>query len=339
MKVDFFELTTTEQIEDLLENSHHILEQYDLRGCLVESINYEYNATFAVTSAEGDKFALRVNINSPRTIANVKGEVSWVNHLQGMPGIFLPAPILNSSGSFVTQFHHQRSGRNLLCVLNTWVDGEELGDEVTLEQATQVGKLMARLHDSSIGFEIPDDAALPNFSDPMWESKDCLLDVDSPLDAYARALITLGLELVMKLTEELYSKSKPQLIHGDFHGWNMKTLEGDLYILDFDDCGFGLPVQDLSVAIYYLDTAEQVDALLAGYSQVRDIPPYSERHMQALLLHRRLMLLNYLYETQNQEHQEMGPAYLEESLRRVEKFISQADFSGCLTEVRGLSHE
>ena len=326
MREDFFELTTPEQIEDLLENSHHILEQYDLRGCLVESINYEYNATFAVTSAEGNKFALRVNMNSPRTIANLKGEISWVNHLQTTAGIHLPAPIANTSGSFITQFHHLRSGRNLLCVLNTWVGGDELGDDVTLDQATQVGKLIARLHDSSKEFEIPMDAALPNFSDPMWESKDCLLDVDSPLDADARSLINKSLESIMKITEELYTKTKPQLIHGDVHGWNMKTLEADLYILDFDDCGFGLPIQDLSVAIYYLDTDEQIHALLKGYSEVLEIPEYSERQMQALLLHRRLMLLNYLYETQNQEHQEMIPAYLLETLRRAEKFISQTEF-------------
>lgn len=326
MKVDFFELTTTEQIEDLLENSHHILEQYELRGCLVESINYEYNAVFSVTSADGNKFALRVNINSPRTIANLKGEISWVNYLQGIPEIHLPAPIANSSGSFVTEFHHQRSGRNLLCVLNSWVDGDELGDDATLDQVTDVGRLMGRLHDSSKDFEIPTDAALPNFSDPMWESKDCLLSVDSPLDAQARSLITQSLESIMKIIEELYAKSKPQLIHGDIHGWNIKTLEGDLFILDFDDCGFGLPIQDLSVAIYYLDTDEQINALLTGYSEVRETPEYSERQMQALLLHRRLMLLNYLFETKNQEHQEMIPAYLLETLRRVEKFLSQSDF-------------
>jgi len=39
-----------------------------------------------------------------------------------------------------------------------------------------------------------------------------------------------------------------------------------------------------------------------------------------------LFLLNYLFETKNQEHQEMLPAYLEKSLERVSTF---------LTDVRG----
>jgi hypothetical protein len=48
--------------------------------------------------------------------------------------------------------------------------------------------------------------------------------------------------------------------------------------------------------------------------------------MKALLLHRRLLLLNYLYETKNQEEKELLPAYLEKSLERVSTF---------LTDVRG----
>lgn len=325
--LDFFELTTSKQIEELLESSQQILEDYDLRDCQIESINYEYNATFAVTSGKGEKFALRININSPRTISNLMGEISWVNHLQTIPEIHLPTPMVNRAGSFITKFHHERSGRNLLCVLYSWVDGDDLGDDLTLDQVVQVGKLIARLHDASTSFTIPTHAALPSYSDPMWESKDCLLDANSPLELSARSQIKQSLDLIVEITKHLYSGSTPQIIHADIHGWNMKMFRGDLYILDFDDCGIGLPLQDLAVAIYYLDSTEQIAALLSGYSEIREIPQYSEWQMQALLLHRRLMLLNYLYETQNQEHQAMIPAYLSETLRRVEKFISQAGFA------------
>jgi Ser/Thr protein kinase RdoA (MazF antagonist) len=116
------------------------------------------------------------------------------------------------------------------------------------------------------------------------------------------------------------------IIHADFHGWNLMWSEDQLSIFDFDDCGFGLEAQDLAVALYYLDTPEQDAALLAGYKSVRPLPAYSDHQMKALLLQRRLMLLNYLFETKNQEHKEMLPAYLEKSLERVSTF---------LTDVRG----
>jgi Ser/Thr protein kinase RdoA (MazF antagonist) len=75
-----------------------------------------------------------------------------------------------------------------------------------------------------------------------------------------------------------------------------------------------------------LDTPEQDEALLNGYKGVRPLPTYSANAMKALLLQRRLLLLNYLFETKNQEHKEMLPAYLEKSLERVSTF---------LTDVRG----
>jgi DNA-binding transcriptional regulator WhiA len=48
--------------------------------------------------------------------------------------------------------------------------------------------------------------------------------------------------------------------------------------------------------------------------------------MKALLLQRRLLLLNYLFETKNLEHKEMLPAYLAKSIERISTF---------LTDVRG----
>jgi Ser/Thr protein kinase RdoA (MazF antagonist) len=130
----------------------------------------------------------------------------------------------------------------------------------------------------------------------------------------------------MAFTHDLYETSPVHIIHADFHGWNLMWNEDQLSIFDFDDCGFGIEAQDLAVALYYLDTPEQDQALLAGYKSVKPLPVYSENAMKALLLQRRLLLLNYLFETKNHEHKEMLPAYLEKSLERVSTF---------LTDVRG----
>ena len=83
-----------------------------------------------------------------------------------------------------------------------------------------------------------------------------------------------------------------------------------------------IEAQDIAVALYYLDTPEQEQALLAGYTSIKPLPKYSDNAMKALLLHRRLLLLNYLYETKNQEEKELLPAYLEKSLERVSTFLT-----------------
>jgi Ser/Thr protein kinase RdoA (MazF antagonist) len=126
----------------------------------------------------------------------------------------------------------------------------------------------------------------------------------------------------MKFTDDLYASSSVHIIHADFHGWNLMWHDDQLFIFDFDDCGFGVEAQDIAVALYYLDTPEQDAALLDGYKSVRPLPSYSENAMKALLLQRRLLLLNYLYETKNPEHKEMLPAYLDKTIERVSTFLT-----------------
>jgi hypothetical protein len=54
---------------------------------------------------------------------------------------------------------------------------------------------------------------------------------------------------------------------------------------------------------------------------VTPLPEYTERQMKLLLLQRRLILLNYLYETSNPEHREMVPKYQVETIRRVSELL------------------
>jgi Ser/Thr protein kinase RdoA (MazF antagonist) len=137
-----------------------------------------------------------------------------------------------------------------------------------------------------------------------------------------RQLIEQARDLIMKFTDDLYTTSPVHIIHADFHGWNLMWHEEKLFIFDFDDCGFGLEAQDIAVALYYLDTPEQDAALLDGYKSIRPLPQYSDNAMKALLLQRRLLLLNYLFETKNAEHKEMLPAYLEKTIERVSTFLT-----------------
>jgi Ser/Thr protein kinase RdoA (MazF antagonist) len=122
-------------------------------------------------------------------------------------------------------------------------------------------------------------------------------------------------------TKRLFAENQSQIIHADLHGWNLMWDEELLSIFDFDDCGIGLPIQDLATALYYLDTPEQNAALLEGYESVAPLPKHTKRDMEMLLLQRRIILLNYLYETLNAEHASMLPEYLEETIRRVKVFL------------------
>jgi Ser/Thr protein kinase RdoA (MazF antagonist) len=181
---------------------------------------------------------------------------------------------------------------------------------------------MALLHENSSNFTLTDGAELPTFNDFFWGTEDYLFSGKSTLIPKDRQLIEQARDLIMMYTDQLYATSEVHIIHADLHGWNLMWHEDQLSIFDFDDCGYGVEAQDIAVALYYLDTPEQDAALLDGYKSIRPLPVYSEKAMKAILLQRRLLLLNYLYETKNAEHKEMLPAYLEKTIERVSTFLT-----------------
>jgi Ser/Thr protein kinase RdoA (MazF antagonist) len=319
---NFFEQDVKVQTDSLTLFAKEILKKYGINDADVECINFEFNATFSVSTQSGQKFALRLNINSTRVLSNILAETQWVSELARIPSINVPAPIASLDDQFVVSALHDDSGQMIYGVMYSWLEGEEIGDEPTLEQLRTVGQAIALMHENSIDFELRDGAELPTFNDFFWGTEDFLFSSKSRLGASDRSLIEKARDRIMQFTQDLYASSPVHVIHADFHGWNLMWNEEQLYIFDFDDCGFGVEAQDIAVALYYLDTPEQDVALLDGYNSIRPLPAYSENAMKALLLQRRLLLLNYLYETKNAEHKEMLPAYLEKTIERVSTFLT-----------------
>lgn len=306
---------------DLLEIAEEALKLYPVKVNEVSLINNEYNATFKIIVSDGEQFALRVNINSPRTAENLKAEVSWVNHLHMDGRVKVAKPIATTQGELFASIRHDHSTRDLHCVLYSWLPGSELEDEPELIQLKALGEAMAQMHLVAKDFVLPTDSNLPLLDDVMWSTGDFLLSEKSVLNKEAKDLVSQTLRVIDSHIKSLYVGVTPIVIHADLHGGNVLWDLDSLSVLDFDDSGIGLPVQDLATAIYYLDTPEQDAALRAGYAAIAPVPEMSDRDLEVFLIQRRVILLNYLYETTNEEHRAMIPDYLEESLRRIKKFL------------------
>lgn len=323
MNAAFFDQPEELVIKELEAFSHQILRRYPIEVKSAVSINYEYNATLKVEATDGRLFALRINTNSPRTPENLRAEIAFVRFLAEDGRVKVPHPIENTEGDFYTSILHDASGRAFHCVLYSWILGEELEDEPTDEQLKALGAAMATMHLVAQGFNLPNGSVLPTFDDPLWWTEDFLLSEKSVLDAEAKELITRALSAIKSGVAKFYADATPMLIHADMHGGNVLWHEGSLSVIDFDDCGLGLPIQDFATALYYLDTPEQDAAFKEGYKSIAPIPECSEKEMKMFFLQRRIVLLNYLYETSNLEHKSMIPEYQEESLRRIRNFLAE----------------
>ena len=321
MSSTFFHQPEEIVIKELETFSLEILSRYPIDVKSAVSINYEYNATLKIEATDGQLFALRINTNSPRTPENLMAEIAFVRLIAADGRVRVPQPIQNIDGIFYTSVFHEPSQRTFHCVLYSWIEGEELEDEPTDDQLKAMGVAMATMHLVAPTFELPYGATLPTFDDPLWWTEDFLLSEKSVLDASAKDLISRGLMAIKEGVAKFYLSTTPIIIHADMHGGNALWNHDSLSVIDFDDCGFGLPIQDFATALYYFDTPEQDAAFKEGYKSVAPLPECSEREMKMFFLQRRIILLNYLYETSNLEHKSMISEYQVETFRRIRSYL------------------
>jgi Ser/Thr protein kinase RdoA (MazF antagonist) len=316
-------LSLENQIEHITELAREILLEYPFEVQALEVINFEFNATFAVSTSTNERYALRVNVNSERTYENLLGEIALVNFLVHNGAANLPKPISSKANKFALTIYSSLLEKNLGVVLYSWLEGEELGDDPSEDSLAKLGAAMAQMHQATQDFNLPVGADLPLLRDFLWGTKDVLFTSESPISSESNDLLSSARTAISEIIDELYSAEKTIAIHADLHGGNVFRFGDEISIFDFDDSGIGLRVQDLATALYYLDTPEQDEALLSGYKSVSELPGYSEYQLKGLLLQRRIILLNYLFETTNKEHRDMAPKYLEETLRRVRDFLDK----------------
>ena len=174
MGAEFFNLPAEDQQSSLTKFANELLKDYGIHNAKISCINFEFNATFAVDSAAGVKYALRININSTRSVSNMEAEVEWVRHLNRTSGINAPTPIATTKDEYIVSGLHADSGQTLYGVMYSWLEGEEIGDEPTMQQLHEVGKAIAILHQESTEFSLSANRSLPTFNDFFWSTEDYL---------------------------------------------------------------------------------------------------------------------------------------------------------------------
>jgi len=320
--IEFKNLTPEDQIAEVSNLAETISREYFSEVKSITLVNFEFNATFEITS-KFQRCAMRININSQRTAENIKAEIEFVKALGTNKALNLPRPVPTLNGEFVVSASLPSLSREVHVVMYSWLEGSEVGDEPTQEQVYALGAAMAHMHNTMSESQLTVGSALPTFDDFLWGTNDYLFSGLSEVGKSEKLLLLEVRSRIEEIVAHLFEKERSIPIHADLHGWNVMWHEDAIAIFDFDDSGIGLPLQDLATAIYYLDTPDQEKALLSGYQSIRPLPKYSHIEMRGLLLQRRILLLNYLYETMNQEHSELLTEYLPETIRRAELFLNE----------------
>jgi Ser/Thr protein kinase RdoA (MazF antagonist) len=165
--------------------------------------------------------------------------------------------------------------------------------EMGLADLTQVGRLLARLHNVGEQHEARSRPTL-DVETYGWPSLEILTRRVSP-EVWAR--YKKAAESILDYLEEYLDEDQYLRIHGDCHRGNLlqqDTREGDrgYFFVDFDDFCMGPAVQDFWMLLSgdpETMPAEK-EALLAGYEELRHFPKSQERLFMPL---RGLRIIHY----------------------------------------------
>ncbi|KIC40586.1 aminoglycoside phosphotransferase [Ruegeria sp. ANG-R] len=223
-------------------------------------------------------YALRLHREGLRTDAELRSELQWMAAVREN-GVRVPTPVPTTKGLYL-----QVMGGIQVDMLN-WLPGHPLGatgsgidHKDRLGIFHTIGREMARLH------RISDDWVPPDgFSRWSWDRPGLLGDTplwdrfwENPtLKAEDRKLFLAFREVADGDLRQLESGLDYGLIHADLVRENVMVDEDRVWLIDFDDAGFGFRLFDIATTLLKNlrepDYDLLHDALLAGYRSERQI--------------------------------------------------------------------
>ena len=278
-------------------NAHHdkiittALAHWGFEGASVQLAAARENTVYAVDH-DGARYALRLHRIGYRDDAELVSELQWMDGLTSA-GMNLPRPVPSSAGQFI----HTIDGVSVDIL--TWLDGRPMrlgGSMIDHPDITaiyyQLGQSMATLHHVSDEWTPP-----ANFTRARWDA-DGLMGEDPQWGRFWENPHLSALQIKQMKAFQADALRRLQahpewdfgLIHADLVPDNVlihhHNGQDKLYMIDFDDSGFGYRLFDLATTLHHAARTDNYDAyhhaLLAGYQDRRALDLDGLRLFQAI---------------------------------------------------------
>lgn len=249
------------------------------QGTVVRLISHRENAVFEVSLPMG-RAALRLHRQGYQNSDAIRSELWWCAEM-AKTGIAVPKPIAARDGSLLVRLSNGTMASVIL-----WIAGAPLGfggvpftlalPEI-IQRHLDLGRLIASIHTATDRLALP-----PDFDRPRWDIGGLVGETPrwgrfwehpAATPDQTKTLIRARAFLRENLSDHAASGGDFGLIHADVLRENVIVNDRSLFLIDFDDAGFGFRLYDLGTAmlhnLYEPDYAPIRDALIAGYGETR----------------------------------------------------------------------
>lgn len=268
-----------------------VVRRYGLEVSRCRLIARGSNDFYRVDGPQG-RHALRVSRAGYRSEPDVGYELGLLGWLAA-GGLPVPAPVPQRDGRPYFTVAAPEGERPV--VLLSWIDGQPLGRDMSVDEGDTAGRLLGRLQRAAAGFAPPYVKRIDTVA--RIERQLRFVDGVLPQGGEPRAAFERGLAVVREFFAGSAVAQLPSgPTHGDFQFANvMKSGDGRLWPVDFDDCGFDLLAKDL-VTFEWRARLERlpqavIDAFEAGYLAVRPMSAGEHAALPVLRIARDLYLL------------------------------------------------
>ncbi|MEM6385153.1 MAG: phosphotransferase [Pseudomonadota bacterium] len=265
-------------------------------------INVSENMTYLI-EAPGFKSVLRLHRAGYHSRRAIESELTWLESLGAETDVLTPDVIPGRDGTAVqTGAYGPLQGPRFM-VMFAHHDGTAptVDGDLTREFGS-LGQIAAACHTHTQNWVLPND-----FSRMSWDIDD-IFGVkavwghwrDAPGVTKAIEAVLARVEPTIRARLSAYGKAphRYNLIHGDMRLANLLVHQGDIRLIDFDDCGFGWLLYDFAAAISFMEDDPRVPewkaAWLDGYRGKRALTAADETEIDTFVMLRRMALLAWI---------------------------------------------
>ena len=243
---------------------------------------------------EPGQYLLRIHQPGYQEVEAIELELAWLAAMRREADLPVQEPIASRDGRLLPAVEVPGVPGMRHCSLLRWIKGRSVKNTFGPAHLRAQGRLLARLHNFSSGWQYPEMQCKRRFDWDGLFADDAGSDMPnaeawallSPLHHQAFSFVAERLRVVMAAWGE--GSEVFGLIHGDLGvDANLLFWHGQPRAIDFDDSGYGYWAFDLGVALDACrdkpDYWQYREALLAGYAEARALPEKQAEQVELFL--------------------------------------------------------